>query len=85
MLTTEYAPKQYIIPTDGEDLDVDDSNDGDYIVCHKHNDVIVYVFGTNFWQKEGGESSYGWSSITVDGWCFKCRKHHKINCGSYGG
>ena len=85
MLVTEYKPKRYVVPTNGEDLDIDDSNEGDYIVCPNHNELIVYVFGTDFWRKEGGNSSYGWSSITVTGWCYKCNRHHRINLGSYGG
>ena len=85
MHINEYCPKAYAIPIDGGDLDVDASNDGDYIVCPEHPDEIIYVFGTNFWQKEGGESSFGWSTIWVKGWCYKCLKTYRIPLGSYGG
>ena len=85
MLVSEYHPKAYQIPSDGEDIDIDASNDGDYIVCPIHENVIIYVMGTGFWTKEGGTCSYGWTSITVLTWCHLCQKHRKVNLGSYGG
>lgn len=85
MKVVEYKPKAYVQPFDEEDIDIDDSNDGDYIVCYKHTDEIIYVFGTDFWRKEGGTCSYGWSSINIDGWCPRCQKTYRVGLGSYGG
>lgn len=81
----DYKPKKYIPHLNGDDIDIDDSNDGDYIVCPEHQDNIIYVLGTCFWEKEGGVAAYGWASITVNGWCYLCQKTHRINLGSYGG
>jgi hypothetical protein len=84
MLTSEYKPVAYVLDPN-EDLDVDGTNDGDYVVCDVHQDVIVYVFGTGFWHKEGGESGFGWSSLPLNGWCYKCDRQRSFNVGSYGG
>lgn len=80
-----YKPKKYEITVDGEDLDIDASNDGDYIVCPVHDQEIIFVFGTDWWRKWGGECSYGWTSLILEGWCWRCCKTYKIHVGSYGG
>lgn len=87
---TEYKPKKYIpdpweTGDSAEDIDVDASNDGDYVVCATHQNEIIYVFGTDFWRKEGGTSGFGWGSLEVKGWCRHCQKTHKIMLGSWGG
>jgi len=81
----EYRPKRYKIPEDGDDIDVDPTNAGDFITCPVHDNTIIYVFGTNFWSLEGGTSSYGWETIIVKCWCGRCQKHYYVNLGSYGG
>lgn len=62
MLINNYHPRKYSFPIDDEDLDVDDTNDGDFIVCPLHEDLIIYVFGTHFWRPEWGQG-FGWSEF----------------------
>lgn len=82
----DYKPKAYHVEPDHEDMDIDASNAGDYIVCPVHPEEIIYVFGTNFWKKEGGKCSYGWASLTLkDPYCSKCSRYYRVNVGSYGG
>ena len=88
MLISEYRPKAYRVREDGEDIDVDGSNDGDYIVCPQHPEEIIYVFGTRFWQLEEGPTTGfrgGWHTLTLKCWCRFCGVTHRINIGSYGG
>jgi hypothetical protein len=88
MTVTEYRPKAYHLRSDGEDIDVDASNDGDYFVCPVHSEEIIYVMDTRFWQLEEGPTTGfkgGWCSLTLKGWCWRCSKHHNIPVGSYGG
>ena len=83
----DYKPKAYHIPTDGEDIDVDGSNDGDYVVCPIHPEEIIYVMGTHFWHLEGGANDFGgWDSLQLLGlYCPQCNKKHRFSVGSYSG
>lgn len=83
MKVIDYIPQMLKVPPNDEDLDVDGTNDGDFIVCPIHEDEIVYVMGPNTWPKE--DQSFGWTTTIVRGYCHQCRKHHLITLGSYGG
>ena len=80
-----YHPKAYQIMANEDGVDVDGSSDGDYFVCPEHQEVIIYIMGTHFWESNGGDTNGGWSTVTVVGYCNLCRKHYNIVCGSYGG
>lgn len=82
MTTDDYEPSE-LVWTQGEDIDLDGSDDGDYVLCPVHREEIIYVTGTDQWK--GHPASFGWSTISTSGYCPRCQKHYPLSFGSYGG
>ncbi len=64
------------------DIDGDCINDGDYLVCPQHNEKVIYVFGTDWWENGGGTFD---ENPILSAWCYKCQIAWTLKPWSYRG
>ena len=60
------------------EIDADCVVDGDVLMCPIHHDCQIYVFGTNWWNHEGGSFEV---NAKFDAWC--CQGQHTIKVDAW--
>lgn len=64
------------------DVDGDSVADGRIIVCPAHPQKPLFVFGTGWWEANGGtfENNPSWEV-----WCGMCQRYYQFSAWSYRG
>jgi hypothetical protein len=63
-------------------MDADCVSNGQPLVCPVHVDVVMYVFGTDWWKHNGGSDT---TNATIKPWCGRCGKEYTVRTWSYRG
>lgn len=63
-------------------LDADSIGAGTQLVCPVHTDLVIFVFGSQWWKDNGGSLE---TNAKIKAWCYRCQKEIEFDTWSWRG